>query len=118
MAVTKDELAGEKNVTFDFGLLGGRLIAAEAALKIHKRTRWSVVRRRRKFDLPKIEIGIAEGDAVNVAAGMLPKLADKTDFGFATGFEEAKCEDFVGGEFIASNDAGAVTAENERVGFF
>ncbi|GAC1630443.1 MAG: hypothetical protein NVS9B14_01080 [Candidatus Acidiferrum sp.] len=118
MAIAKNELAGEKNVTFNFGLLGGCLVATEAALKIHNGRRRSIVRRGGKFDLPKVELGIAEGDTVNIAARMIPEFADEANFGFAAGFEKAKCEDFVRCEFVAGDDAGAVAAENECDGFF
>jgi len=43
------------------------------------------LRRGRKFDLPEIEIRIAEGDAEDVTRRVFAKTADQADVGFAAG---------------------------------
>ena len=76
-------MAGENNVRFDFGLLGVNLFVAETTFEIDAgraglRPGW-----RRKFDLPEVEVCIAEGDDVDVAAGIVAETAGEADFGFA-----------------------------------
>lgn len=72
----------------------------------------------RKLNLPEVEIWIAESDAIDLAARVIAQLANEADFCFAAGIEKSKREDFVGGEFVASNYSGAMAAENEGMRFF
>ncbi len=72
---------------------------------------------RQKFDVPEIEIRIAEGDSANVTAAVFTETADEADVGFAAGIGEAHGEDFVRCEFIARANTGAVEAEDEGVRF-
>ena len=110
-------MASEKNVRFDFGLLDLDPFVAKTTFEIDAGGTRERVRGRRKFDLPEIEIRIAEGDAEDVTAGVFAETADKTDVGFAAGIGEAHGEDFVGSEFVAGANTGAVKAEYESVRF-
>ena len=75
-------MASEKNVRLNFGLLDLDPFVAKTAFEIDAGGTWERLRRGRKFDLPEIEIRIAEGDAEDVTA---PKTANETDVGFAAG---------------------------------
>jgi len=110
-------LASEKNVRFDFGLLDLDAFVAKATFEIDAGGTRERLRRGRKFDLPEIEIRIAEGDAEDVTAGVFAKTADEADVGFAAGIGETHGEDFVGSEFVARANTGAVEAEDESVRF-
>lgn len=70
----------------------------------------------RKIDLPEIDVGIEEGHAVSVAAGLRADVADDADFRFLVFFRPAKDEFLFGREFVAGEDAGAVTAEENGGG--
>jgi hypothetical protein len=74
--------------------------------------------RRGKFDLPEVEIGIEEGDTVDVVAGVFPNVTDQANDGFATGICAVHGEEFIESKFIAGWDSGAVAAENEGASFF
>ena len=65
---------------------------------------------RGKVDFPEIEIGIEEGDAVGVQAGLLAELADDADFGFLVALGPAEDELLFGGELVAGEEAGTVKA--------
>ena len=110
-------MASEKNVRFNFGLLDLDPFVAKTAFEIDAGGTWERLRRGRKFDLPEIEIRIAEGNAEDVTAGVFAKTADETDVGFAAGICEAQGEDFVGSEFVARANTSAVEAEDESVRF-
>jgi len=118
LAKAKHHLAGEENVGFDFGLFGGKALIAKTTFEIDELSFGSVVGSGRKFDLPEVEIGIAESDAVNVAARVIAEFADEADVRFAAGFDDAEREHFVGREFVAREKAGAVAAENEGLCLF
>ena len=75
-------MASEKNVQFDFGLLDVDRFVAKTTFEIDAGGTRERLRRGGKFDLPEIEIRIAEGDAEDVTA---PKTANETDVGFAAG---------------------------------
>jgi len=113
----KNRLAGKKNVRFDFSLLDVDAFVAKTAFEVNTGGAWLQLRGRREFDLPEIEIGIAEGDAVNVTAAVFTEAANEADVGFAAGIGEAHGEDFVGSEFIARANTGAVKAEDEGMRF-
>ena len=110
-------MASEKNVRFNFGLLDLDPFVAKTAFEIDAGGTWERLRRGRKFDLPEIEIRIAEGNAEDVTAGVFAKTADETDVGYAAGICEAQGEDFVGSEFVARANTSAVEAEDESVRF-
>jgi len=114
---TENSLASEKNIRFNFGLLDLDPFVAKTAFEIDAGGTWERLRRGRKFDLPEIEIRIAEGNAEDVTAGVFAKTADETDVGFAAGIGEAQGEDFVGSEFVARANTSAVEAEDESVRF-
>src|SRR5712692_2730110 len=46
----------------------------------------------REVDSPEIEMGIEEGHAIGVPAGLLADMADNADFGFSVFFRPAKDE--------------------------
>jgi len=117
LAEAKDSLASEKNVRFDFGLLDLDPFVAKTTFEVDTVGTRERLRRGRKFDLPEIEIRIAEGDAEDVPAGVFAKAADEANVGFAAGVGEAHGEDFIGSEFVARANTGAMEAEDESVRF-
>lgn len=56
----------------------------------------------RKVDFPEIEMGIEEGNAIGVLAGLLAEVADDADFGFAIFLGPAKDELLLGRKFVAA----------------
>jgi hypothetical protein len=70
-------------VCFNFSLLHDATFTAEAAFE--RDAGRSHMLRRRKFNLPKINLGIAESDPVNIAARVLAKMADEPDVRLAAG---------------------------------
>jgi len=113
----KNRLAGKKNVRFDFSLLDVDAFVAKTAFEVNTGGAWPRLGGRREFDLPEIEIRVAEGDAVNVAGAVFTEAANEADVGFAARIGEAHGEDFVRGEFIARANTGAVETEDESMRF-
>src|SRR3989442_1735266 len=70
----------------------------------------------RKVDVPETEIGIEEGDAVGVFAGLRAEAADHADFCFFVLFGPAKNELLLWGKLMAGKNAGAVKAEEDGGG--
>jgi len=70
----------------------------------------------RKVDVPETEIGIEEGDAVGVFAGLRAEAADHADFRFFVLFGPAKDELLLRGKLMAGKNAGAVKAEENGGG--
>lgn len=118
VAKAQDGLAGEVNVGFDFRGLDEAALAAKTALEGNAGREEMLLLGRRKIDLPEIESGIRESNAVDVAARVFAEMTDEANFSFATSAGKAHGKGFVGGEFVAGEDAGAVTAENESAGLF
>lgn len=115
LAIAEDGLAGDKNVRFDFVLLDLDAFLAEATFEVHAGSAGPRLGRRRKFDLPEVEILVAKSHTVNIAASIFAETADQFDFGFAARFDDTHGEDFVGRKFVAGTNAGAVEAQNEGV---
>ena len=115
-AETEDAFVGGADVGFDAGvvdLFEGLAMAANEGEKPQLPFRGSDGR---KVDVPEIEVGIEEGDAVGVLAVLRAELADDTDFGFLVLIGPAEEELLFGGELVAGEDAGAVKAEEDGIG--
>ena len=117
-AATKNAVVDSVDIRFDVAVLPGLAGAAKAALEGH--TGWRVAGRGRrgKFQLPEIDIGIGELDAVDISVALLAHPAYQTDFGFRAATDLAQSEPFVGSQFVAREDSGAVAAEDQGAGFF
>ena len=63
-------------------------------------------------------VGIDEGYAVGEAASVLADLADDVSDGFFVRFAGANDNFVFSGEFVARDDAGAMTAQDDSVGLF
>ena len=116
LAKADDAFVGGADVGFDAGVVDLFESIAGAAnnreeAKLHFRRIDG-----REVDLPKIEMGIEEGYAVSVLAGLLAKMTDDADFRFAVFFGPAKHELLLGGKLVAGKDAGAVKAEKDGGG--
>jgi hypothetical protein len=111
-AITKDGFADEKNVRFDFGLLDEAARAADDTFQGCAAGLGSLFGRR-KFDLPEVEVRIAERDAVHIPARLFSEAANQANFGFAIRIGKTQCEDFVGGDFVAGEYAGTMETEDQ-----
>jgi len=70
----------------------------------------------RKVDVPETEIGIEEGYAVGVLAGLCADAADHPDFRFFVLLGPAKDELLLRGKLMAGKNARAVKAEEDGGG--
>jgi hypothetical protein len=70
----------------------------------------------RKIDFPEIEMGIEEGYAVRVPAGLRAEVADNADFGFFVLFGPTEDEVLLRVKLVAGKNAGAVKAEEDGGG--
>jgi hypothetical protein len=68
---------------------------------------------RRETDFPEIERFVNEGHTIGVEIALNADFTDDADFGFAITFERAENQFLLGNEFVASQDAGSVKANND-----
>lgn len=112
IAITKDGLADEENVRFDFGLLDEAARAAGDTFQGCAAWLGSLFGQR-EFDLPEVEVRIAERDAVDVAPRFFSEAANEANVGFAIRIGKTQREDFVRGEFVAGEYAGTMKTEDQ-----
>jgi hypothetical protein len=93
-------------------------IAATTTFEDHAARPRAVGGSGRELHLPEIAVFFDEGDAVGVQSALLADFADDTDFGFAAEAASAEDELLFGDEALARDDAGAVLADDDGVGFF
>lgn len=112
-AETEDAFVGGAHVGFGAGVVHffeSFAVAADqgekAQLPFHSADR-------RKFDFPKIEVGIEKGDAIGVLAVLRADLADDADFGFLVALGPAEDEFLLGRKLVAREEAGAMEAEED-----
>jgi hypothetical protein len=115
-AKTEDASAGGADVRFDAGLVDSFEGVAGIADEREKAAFHFGGGQGRKVDVPKLQGGIDEGNAIGVDALLRAKLADDADFRFDVALGATKDELLLGGKLVMGNDAGAVEAEENGVG--
>ena len=116
LAESKDAFARGEDVRFDAGLVDFFEGLARVADEREKAAFHVGGRQGRKIDVPELQSGIGEGNAVGVDALLRAELADNADFGFDVAIGATKDELLFGRKLVLGNDAGAVEAEENGVG--
>jgi hypothetical protein len=115
-AKAEDVAVDGVDVFFNFVLLNLLPRLAERAREGEAADLRFVVLGRGKFHAPEVEVGVHEGDAMNIAAGLAADLADEAHFGFFRRAGETERENFVRREAVFGKHAGAVAAEHNGFG--
>ena len=115
-AETEDAVVGGADVGFDAGVVHFFQSLARIADEREEARFGFDGRERRKLEAPKVQVGIDEGHAVGVAAGVRAELADDSDLRFRVAIGQAKDQLLFGRKFVLGNDAGAVEAEEDGFG--
>lgn len=112
LARAEDAIVGVADVGFNAGVIG---IAGAADYRDKAKLHFQSTDGR-AFDFPEIEMGIEEGHAVGVLAGLRAEVADDADFRFFVFFWPAKDALLLWGKLVTGKNASAVKAEENGGG--
>ncbi len=116
LAIAEDGFVGGADVGFKAGVVDLFESLAGAADEGEKAELLFQGADGREIDFPEIQVGIEEGHAIGVLAGLFADVADDTDFRFFVFFGPAKDELLLWGKLVAGKNAGAVKTEEDGGG--